>query len=799
MKVVLAWLREFCPTDLTAEELAEVLSLKGVHVENVLHPWEGLAGVVVARVLEVRDHPNSEKLCLARVSHGSGELELVVGVRNMKAGDLVPLAPPGARVPALPEPLAARSVRGVVSNGMVCSPRELAISGDHLRILVLPKDAPVGADLKAYLGLDDAVLDIEIEPNRPDLMSVFGVAREVAAATAVPLEEPDWSVPESGEKAEEATSVEVLDLERCPQYVARVIRGVDVGESPLRVQARLTAAGMRPLSSVVDATNYAMLAMGQPLHAFDLDLLAGRGVVVRRAAEDERLLTLDDVDRRLTPDDLVISDHEKAMAIAGIMGSAPAEVGAKTRDVLLESAYFQAKGIIMTSRRLALQTEASLRFGRGADPENTSRGAAMAARLMAEWAGGTVLAGEVRVGDLPDRRWISVRPSRASLVIGYQVTAADAEEAFGRLGIAARRAEEDLVEVEVPGHRVDLVREVDLIEEIVRVHGYHRLGSTHPAIRKVGGVPPTYALRRRTRAALARAGLREALSLSFASDADLDLTGDRPGVRLANPVSSEEPYLRASLLPGLLRAAGRNAAQGVRGVALFEVGHVFALGHPDVGPPAPVFEREFAAGVLSGAADAGYPSERRGYGFSDAKGAVESFMEAMAIASWDLAERASRPPLHPARGASVVVRGERVGMLGELHPRVIERLDLPAGVAVFELDLTALAERVDQPRGFREVPRFPPVRRDLAFLIDESVPVGLIRDGILRAAEGLADQVVLFDVFSGDPLPDGKKSVAFSLDFRAPDRTLTDEEAQDAVRKIVADLASSLGAELRTG
>ncbi|HEX2267144.1 MAG TPA: phenylalanine--tRNA ligase subunit beta, partial [Actinomycetota bacterium] len=309
MKIPLSWLRDFCPTELSTDELAEVLTRHGVHVEAILRPWERLSGVVVARVLEVRDHPNSEKLCLARVSHGSGQRELVVGVRNMKVGDLVPLAGPGATVPALPEPLSARDIRGVVSEGMLCSPRELGISADHSGILVLPSDVNEGADFKATFGLDDAILDIEVKPNRPDLLSVAGVAREASAATGTPFSYPDPKVDEGDEKANDHATVEVRDADGCPRYVARVIRGVSMAPSPLTVQARLTASGMRPISAVVDATNYAMLETGQPMHPFDLDLLDGRTVIVRRAEEGERLTTLEGVDRSLTAEDLVIADR----------------------------------------------------------------------------------------------------------------------------------------------------------------------------------------------------------------------------------------------------------------------------------------------------------------------------------------------------------------------------------------------------------------------------------------------------------------------------------------------------------
>src|SRR5437764_1328122 len=440
MKVDVGWLKELCPTDLSAESMAEALTSIGAEVEEILRPWDGLEGVVTAKVLEVGDHPSSDKLCLARVSFGSGERELVVGVRNMQAGDVVPLAGPGASVPALSEPLAAKPIRGVTSEGMLCSPRELGISADHGGILVLPPDTPVGVDFKQHFGLDDAVLDIAVTPNRPDLMSVIGVAREVGAATGTKIRAPVAELDEADEKAESAATVEVRDPERCPRYLARVIRGVMAGPSPLLVQARLTASGMRPVSNVVDATNYVMLELGQPMHPFDLAGLAGGAVVVRRAEQGERMTTLDDV-----------------------------------------------------------------------------------------------------------------RPERASALLGQHLSAGDVEDAFTLLGIPAVRRDWN-VEVEVPGYRVDLEREIDLVEEVARVRGYERIEATVPGIRQAGGLPDTYRLRRRIREAAVRAGLREVKSLSFVSQADLRLVGDHEAVRVANPLRAEEGFLRTSLLPGLLHA-----------------------------------------------------------------------------------------------------------------------------------------------------------------------------------------------------------------------------------------------------
>ena len=461
-------------------DLAELLTSKGAEVERIERPWDGLDGVVVAKVLEVRDHPDSDKLCLARVSTGSSEREVVVGVRNIVAGDLVPFAGPGARVPALPAALTAREIRGVVSEGMLCSPMELGIAPTHEGILLLGDDLVPGEDLKTALGLDDAVLDIEVTPNRADFLSVIGVARELAAATGVPFTPP----PDRRERGRRARRGPRHGRghgpDRCAHYVARILRDVRHTSSPIRMQARLTAAGMRPISAAVDATNYAMLEIGQPLHPFDLTLLKGPGIVVRRAADGERMVTLDDVGRTLTDDDLLICDVERAGGIAGVMGGSVAEISDATDQVLLEAASFERGGIQRTRRRIELSTEASIRFERGVDPEAASIGAARACRLMTKWCGARVLRGTVEAGAVPQRRHVTMRAGRATKLIGYDVSPADATEVFDRLMMRSDVVGDD-VTVEVPGYRVDVEREVDLIEEVVRVQGYERVGSTLPA------------------------------------------------------------------------------------------------------------------------------------------------------------------------------------------------------------------------------------------------------------------------------------------------------------------------------
>ncbi len=791
MRIVLSWLREFCPVDLSPEALGDVLSAKGMHVEAIDRPWDGLDGVVVARVIEVRDHPSSDTLCVARIDVGGAEREIVVGVRNMATGDLVPYAGPGARVPTRPEPLAPREIRGVVSEGMICSPHELGISADHTGILILREGVSPGEDVKAGYGLDEVVLDLEIETNRPDLLSVFGVAREVAGATGEPLVRPHASIAETGGEASAAASVTIEDPAGCPRYLARLIADVVTVPSPLRVQARLTAAGMRPISTVVDATNYAMLETGQPMHPFDLQLLADRAIVVRRARDGERLVTLDDVERRFTGEDLLIADGERAVGIAGVMGSAAAEVSPSTTEVLLESAHFEPRGILRTSRRLLLPTEASIRFSRGVDPEGVGSAADRAAGLMVEWGGGgSILRGRIDVGAPPARRHVPVRPARASLLIGHEVSASDAAEALARIEVPSEKRNGAVV-AEVPSFRPDIEREEDLIEEIARVQGYETLRSTLPGIRQAGGLDAAHAFRRRIRHALVRAGLREALSLSFASASDLELMSQTDGITVANPPSADEPFLRRSLVPNLLKALSRTISRGGRGATLFEIGHVFH-------PADPVDEREVVAAVLAGPAEEGPHGQARPLDLFDGKGALEAMLSGLAIGECRLGDPLPGP-WHPARSARVQIGDADAGVLGELHPRIAKRFGLPPRVAVFELDVTTLAERAANQVAYREIPRYPPIRRDVAFTLDASIPAGDVHAALVQSGGELLGPVQLFDVFEGDPLPPGTKSLAFSLELRAPDRTLTDAEADAAVESIAKRLRGDFGASLRSG
>jgi phenylalanyl-tRNA synthetase beta chain len=679
-----------------------------------------------------------------------------------------------------------------MSEGMLCSPRELAISGDHEGILILNDEGlEVGADVAHALELDLPVLDIEVEPNRPDFLSVLGVAREVAAATDVALRVREPAVEETDEVVAGVVPVTIEAPDACPRYLARIVRGVEHRPSPLRAQARLTAAGMRPIDAVVDATNYAMLERGQPLHGFDLARLAGPAIVVRRAADGETMRTLDDVDRSLTGADLLICDADGPVALAGVMGGQTSEVTAETHDVLLESAYFTRGGVLLTARRLDLHSEASHRFERGTDPEGLEQAATRCAQLMTAWAGGTVARGVTQAGELAPRRWVSMRPARAGVLLGYPVGADDAAAVFDTLGMV-HRPTGDAIEVEVPGYRTDIDREVDLIEEVLRVQGYERVGNELPRAPHRGGVPEDVAFLARAKDTLVRAGLREIRPAPFASAEDLALFGDEDAIAVANPLRAEEGFLRTRLTPGLLHAIARNQARGVAQVALFEVGTTFRLGDPFREQPKLGF-------AMAGPSSTDWSSPRQAFDVLDATGVLELVLGELGLTGWRL-EPDAGAPFHPGRSARVSVDGTHLGVVGEIHPRVAASLEIDGRVAAGAIGLTPLrAAAGEQVFEFRDAPRFPPVRRDLAFVLPADVAYRGVRDTLVEAGGPALDTCTLFDVFEGAPLEPGTRSLAFAVQLRAQDRTLTDDEAQAVIDGMVAAVGDRFGASVRTG
>lgn len=788
MRAPLSWLREFTSIDVAPDDLAAKLSLLGLAVEEIVRTGEGIENVVVGRVLEVRDHPTSNKpLVLVKADPGTGEtLDIVCGARNFGAGDVVAVALPGAKLPNGME-IVKRKVAGEVSNGMLCSAKELQIADDHSGIMVLDQTLTLGQDIRSALSLDDVIFDLDVTPNRSDCLSILGVAREVAAAYGLRLTIPGSPPAESDEPI--GIAVRIEDEQGCPRYVARVVTGLASGSSPWWMRRRLLACGMRPISMIVDVTNYVMLELGQPLHAFDLANVRGNEIVVRAGRNGETLQTLDGVDRTLTTTDVLICDAERAVAVGGVMGGGDSEVTDATSDVLIESALFDPVRVLRTARRLGLRTEASVRFERGIDVEGQQRAADRAAGLLATIGGGTVHSGVLVAGPgagPPER--IHVSMSKAASFLGIDVAAPEASSILASLGCDVQTAGGDAFAVTPPSWRPDLRIEEDLFEEIARRYGYDRVPVTLPQGGRRGGLSDSQQLRRLARRAMLGFGLSEAHTLSLISPGFFDRIRLHDGhpwrnvMRVANPLSDEESVLRSSLLPGLLLAAQRNIAHRQLSVALFEIGTIFT-------PSADVLPSETLtlAWVMTGPRPTGWHGPAGTFDFFDAKGAIETLASALGIADLTCRAASLGQPFHPARSAEVEVGGSRAGLIAELHPRAAEALDLPGRVAVGVVEVDLLLSSASSARALA-LPKFPAAERDIAVVVPAGVPSEDIADVIRSAGGSLLEHLTVFDVYIGAQVGDGNVSVAFALSFRDPARTLTDQDVEQAFGAITAGI-----------
>lgn len=798
MRVPLSWLSEYVDITLPVEELARRLTDAGLEVADVVRTgdWQN---VFVGQVVELRPHPNADRLVLATVDLGGERQTVVCGAPNVAVGQKVAFAKEGAVLidprSHQPAPLRRAVIRGVESAGMICSELELGLSEDHSGIMVLPDDAPLGTPLSSYLG--ETVLELEIRPNRPDALSVLGIAREVAALAGALVREPPLDYEAHGPPVRRLASVQVEAPDLCPRYVAAVVTGMRIGPSPGWMQRRLEAAGLRPINNVVDITNYVMLEMGQPLHAFDLHKLEGSSIVVRRAREGETLTLLDGSEARLRPDMLVIADARRPVAVAGVMGGANSEVDEGTTAVLLESATFFGPSVRRTAQALKLRTEASLRFEKGLSPLLPIYAARRAVRLMVELCGGKAARGIIDI--FPQRRRpspVHLTAQRLRTVLGMDVPREEVERALSALGFRVGWRRPATYVVTPPYWRTDVRIADDVAEEVARVVGYDRI----PSVLRAPSLPPAEReplreLRERLRDALAQAGMQEVITYPLSDRETLaralspEEMESHPPLRLANPMSRELEFLRTTLRAGLLRALARNQRSRPGLVALFEVGRVF-LPRPDDLPR----EVEMAAGVVAGprpdrwGLPRGEPAD-----FFDAKGMLETALASLGIgAQFVPAEHAV---FLPGSTAAVVVGGQQVGLLGQVHPEVARAFEVEGDAYLFELDLERLLPHVPAGRRYRPISRFPPVREDLAVVVDAEVPAGAVRSVIESSL--LVVRAELFDVYTGPPVPEGKKSLAFAVTYQALDRTPSDEEVARERRRIVARLERELGASLR--
>ncbi len=800
MKVTLNWLREFVELVLPLDELCDALVMAGLEVESVEEHRPSWSPVEIAEILRVAPHPNADRLRLCEVRRGQGSGRIVCGASNMKAGDKVALAPPGTTLPD-GRHIDAATIRGQVSEGMLCSTRELELPGDDDGIMILPADAPLGTRLVDYLGAEDTVLELGITPNRGDCLSVLGVAREIAALTGARIHVPEPVLSETEPATASLVRVAVTAPDLCPRYAARVVRGVQVAPSPPWMRTRLTLVGQRPVSNIVDVTNYVMLERGQPLHAFDLARLAESQIVVRRAGGRLAFVTLDGIERMLLADDLVIADGRAPVALAGIMGGADSEIRETTHDVMLESAYFDPTTVRRTARRLALISESSFRFERGVDPTSTVAALARATELMAQTSGGTIAAGTIdkratRLGRMPT---IRLRTAHANALLGTSLTAAEIERPLRALGATISGSAKTILRVVPPAHRTDLSNEVDLIEEVARLSGYDRIPATTPAIVASGpGVAAQRDPATRMRAALRTCGFSEAVAIAMGPADDNrvfpglpDLTGS--AVSLRNPPSTDAAELRRSLIPGLLRALDENRRHGEPLIALFSMARVYAR------EPDRYHESRALALVLAGEWPAPVIGEPpRAAVFADVKGALQLGFDRLGLPQvrWEpLADEAAY--LHPGKAARITIGGVLCGVAGALHPDVIAARALEGDVWVAELDMVRVVQYCPRRVVFQPLPRFPAVLRDLAVVVDGSFRAQELLDTIREVAPPLVEDVRVFDQYTGAPIPEGKKSLAYSISYRSADRTLTDDEVNTLHDVLVTRLLERLPVEVR--
>jgi phenylalanyl-tRNA synthetase beta chain len=806
MRVPLEWLHEYCAPELSAFDLADRLAMTGTEVERVeAHGVSGLENFVVGKVVDAGRHPDADRLSVCQVDTGDGEpSQIVCGAPNVAAGQTVAVARPGAVMPDGTR-LKVAKLRGQASNGMILAEDEVGIGTEHNGIMVLPDDLEAGTPLKDVLPIATDVLVLEITPNRPDCLAIYGVAREAHAATGAPLAPPPWRDDPGADTAtdraiHDVIQITVEDRERCPRFTARAFEDVTIGPSPAWLKARLMAAGQRPISNVVDITNYVMLLTGQPLHAFDLDRIAGGQLTVRRARDGETMETLDGQTRRLDSDMLLIADGDGATSIAGIMGGARSEVGPGTTRVLMEAANWEGASTHRTSLRLGLRSEASSRFEKQIQPEQAMQAQAVAMRLMIDLCGARPVPGTIDVGgDGPTPPTIRLRDARLAGVLGIEVPRARSAEILTALEFTVAEAADGLDVTVPPFRRADVSREADLIEEVARLGALQDLPATLPSRHGASGrLTETQRLRRRAADALTAQGLHEIVGWSFEGPetAERLRLGARPFVELENPMSSDQSRLRTTLLGSLLEVGQRNRSRGAAALRLFEAGAVY-LARTD-GPPD---EPYHLAALLSGAVRP--PTWRAAdpppADFFAAKGVLTGLLDGL-HADWAVTPAAEPAPfLHPGRAAQVTVGGTPAGWIGEIHPSVAAHWDWPDPIAAFEIDFDVVAGalRGRVPR-YADLTSFPEVREDLAVIVSDAVSAAQVLDVVRQAGGALLAGADVFDVYRDEQrIGAGRVSLALRLRFRAPDRTLTDEEVATRRRKIAAALSSQLEGRVR--
>lgn len=801
MKVTYNWLKEFVEFDLSPVELADLLTMLGLEVEGLEELGGGMDEVVVARVLEKNQHPNADKLSLCKIDNGKEVLSVVCGAQNFKQGDTVVLAQIGAVLPG-DFKIKRSKIRGEESCGMLCSEKELGLADESAGIMVLSGDLPLGVPFFEAMGLKDTVFEIGLTPNRADCLSVIGVAREVAAKLGKRVRYSSIVVPEYGEQVDSRVSVIIQDSAGCPRYAARFVSGCKIAPSPAWLVNRLQAVGVRSINNVVDVTNLVMIELGHPLHAFDYTQVTGGQIIVRRAGDGELFRTLDGQERTLVSADLLICDRERAVALAGIMGGENSEITDTTTDILLESAFFDPPTIRRTSKRLGLHTESSHRFERGADLEMVPKALDRAASLMAQLAGGKVATGRVDTFPAPKAPvLVTFRPERANDILGISLTAERMAELFRNLEFQVQPVSNASFQVTIPSYRIDIAREIDLIEEICRLNGFDQVNATMPIAQVISDRPSLHQrLQRTVRDHFVAEGMHEIVSFSFiAADAAdrLQLHADDPRrncIKLCNPLAAEQAVMRTTLLPGLLETASHNISFRSLDLSLFEMRRVY---HVIAGQEMP-HEPLYCAGLLSGAREMeSWCHQDSVVDFYDAKGIVQSLLELLQIRGVVWAADDPEQFYHPGKCCRILVNGVLVGSVGEIHPQVLKSYEIERPVYYFELNFEELVRLAGKHASIVPPSRFPDSVRDLALLAPIELPAAQLIDCVKALKLKELEEITIFDLYQGDRIAEGHKSIALRLRYRAGDRTMTDDEVQLVHQKVVTALTTKTAVTVR--
>ena len=804
MLVSLKWLKDYVDIELTAEELAHELTMAGLEVDEIKNIRPQFSGVVVAKILSVKPHPSADRLSLCEISDGLQNYPIVCGAKNIHPGDVVPLAKVGAVIPG-GYTIKPTILRGEKSDGMLCSEAELEIGEDASGIMHLPEGLTLGTHLETALNLGDTVLDVNVTPNRSDCLSMMGIAREVAAITRNKIKNPSLKIKESSEDIGTLTSVRIIDADACPRYTARIIKNVQVGPSPIWIKTRLEAVGLRSINNIVDVTNFVMLEMGQPLHAFDFRFLEEGRIIVRKSNENEQFVSLDEKSRILPPETLLICDGVKPVAIGGIMGGLNSEVKEDTNTILLESAYFNPVSIRRSARKLSMPTDAAFRFERGIDPEGVVKALNRAAQLIADLAGGTICKNYIDAypQKIISAQNIPLRLDRIRSIIGLEIESKDVLRILRSLGMILKSNGRGKYLVTPPTCRVDILREIDLIEEVIRLYGYDLVPATLPDI-SVTEITfnPRLNLEEKIRQLLIGSGNTEIINYSFGTHAAADylcLPEDdfrRSTVKIKNPLGEDLSAMRTTMIHGLLSMAKSNANNGSFDLKIFEIGRIFLNNKTGELPE----ERNMLAGFLTGKLSDDLWGAHKNIDFYTLKGCLENIFYDLKISKPKYDSQSIEPFLHPGKSCSIYLDDKKIGFMGEIHPDVLEKYDLKNKIYVYEINLDIiLPSYLAQIIRYQEISKFPSVTRDVAFVIPATMEAGNMLGIVLGQKEDLLENVDIFDIYTGKEVSEGTKSLGLRFSYRAPDRTLTDSEINTVHDRIVQKTVNLTGSKIRGG